>query len=188
MIAVSSRHLTSPGVLPLLILCAFFVVSWGSVEAGDVTVTCTNCEKEVPESSASGEKCPHCGILWLVDSPAPAQTAPGSAEGSGGMSREGAATSEDPFGTDRGRMDPFGAAGERTIDEAGGGAQAEAHGPGRERPANEPRAPRRLEVPPVPPAASEVQQEMTLSTMPLWMKAAFFFGAIGAGYYMLFYR
>ena len=39
-----------------------------------------------------------------------------------------------------------------------------------------------------PPSLQAPQVPMTAATLPVWMKAAFFFGAIGAVYYVMFYR
>jgi hypothetical protein len=51
-----------------------------------------------------------------------------------------------------------------------------------------PGGPVQLPPPPPPsPVASTGPQEFDLATVPLWMKATFFFGSIGLIYYFAFY-
>ncbi|MCA8998795.1 MAG: hypothetical protein KDA80_17485 [Planctomycetaceae bacterium] len=131
---------------------------------GKVTLTCSNCMKEVSVDSEYGQKCPHCGIEWYFDSepdPEPAN-----------LERPRNVPEPDNF-----NISPDGAtAGNRKAAPAGN--QAAPVNPG---------GPVQLAVPPPPPVNGGVPQEMTLATVPTWMKAALFVVALGGLYYVLFY-
>jgi len=40
---------------------------------------CTGCGETVPDSASVGERCPHCGITWVMDSTNPSATLQGGA-------------------------------------------------------------------------------------------------------------
>lgn len=130
-----------------------------------VTVVCGNCEKEVSVTAANGQKCPHCGIIWdepIVFPAAPPSPVVGTDEVSG----------FDFAGEDAAMVQPDGAprAPARQQQAAGNQVQGDP-----------------MQIAP-PPAYSDMPQEMNLATLPLWMKAVLFFGALGGCYYVMFYR
>lgn len=130
--------------------------------AGEI-VTCSVCRKDVAYDASYGQKCPHCGTIWVLDSgidvnaPLPAQ-------------QSNIAQSQRPFAGDAGQMQ----AGQPVQ---GGGVEQRPDG--------------RIQLTPPPPVnvtSVSGPAEFDLATMPVWMKAAFFLVGVGFLYYVAFYR
>lgn len=130
-----------------------------------VTVLCGNCFKEVSVRSDSGQKCPHCGILWDNSPDDPAVMKPKTQESDT---------------TDSG-------AGVRVaipgINPAGVGQ--------RPQPAvvPQPNVPGGQPVAVPQPVQFQTQpQEVTLENLPLWLKVGIFVACMGILYYAVFVR
>lgn len=141
---------------------------------GKITVICSKCGKEVSVDAEYGQKCPHCGIEWVMDVEVPEPRKP--------MNRDPAAASADsPWLPDNSGADPQRnrpAGGQGHADQGGGQVRpAPAHGGG----------PIQLDVPPPPPVNGGVTEDISLSNLPLWLKTLLFVGAAGGLYYVLFY-
>lgn len=124
-----------------------------------VTITCSNCMREVSGDSSTGQTCPHCGIYWAEN---PFVTLPPTNSSSPAMNGNVA----NPDGHRPNIGQPIGV------------------GPG-----NPPVQPGGLapNIAPPPIQLNSGPQEMTLATVPAWLKATIFFIAIGAFYYYVFY-
>lgn len=141
-------------------------------ELGEVIeiVICGECNKEVELTSKHGQKCPHCGIEWAIPVAIPKV-------GSQPASRpNGASEGEVPGGPSLEANHIHGAVPRGNAHAGDAGEQAA------------PRAPRQLEVPDVPASNMNQMQEMDFANIPLWMKAALFFGSVAVLYYMFFVR
>ena len=130
-----------------------------STSSARITIICENCSNEVSGNSDSGQTCPHCGILWDNNPfiPEVATTLPDNQYGN-------------QFPADEG----YGQAG---FAPAQGARVQPQPVPGGNAPA----------AAPAPTPIQTAPQELTLANLPLAIKAAIFFVAIGVLYYFLFY-
>lgn len=134
-----------------------------------VEIICGNCMKPVSLSSDSGQKCPHCGILW--------DTSPLSPEELAALK-----TAEDKARSANSAAPNF--SGEWPMENA----QASAEPNGQPAAAQPPIAQGGQPVAVPPPLQQQTApQELTLETLPLWLKVTIFFACLGVMYYTFFY-
>ena len=134
-----------------------------------VEIICGNCMKPVSLASDSGQKCPHCGILW--------DTSPLSPEELAALK-----TAEDKARSANSAAPNF--SGEWPMENA----QASAEPNGQPAAAQPPIAQGGQPVAVPPPLQQQTApQELTLETLPLWLKVTIFFACLGVMYYTFFY-
>ncbi len=129
-----------------------------------VTVVCGNCFKQVTVKSDSGQKCPHCGILWDNSEPDAAEMKP----------KMQAANSAD--------INPAALAANPGINPAAGQQAQPVVGRQQNVPGGQPVAV------PQPVQFQTQPQEVTLENLPLWLKAGIFCACMGICYYAVFVR
>ena len=129
-----------------------------------VTITCANCMRDVSGNANSGQTCPHCGILW----------------------------DENPFAPEESNVfrpiEPRIAVGpinnENFVDQPAIGGPVPVGAPDPAPVLNAANAPVAV---PQPTQIQSQPQEITLATLPLWMKGSIFVIALGVLYYFAFY-
>ncbi|WP_417847946.1 hypothetical protein [Thalassoglobus sp.] len=133
--------------------------------AGEPTVTiiCGSCMKEVSLTSKSGQECPHCGVLW---DNSPVNKSDFMPVDETGIAMTDATNSNDAV-------------------HGNGAAVQNLRQPAINRP---PVAQAGQPVAVPPPIQSQTQPvELTLETLPLWMKVSIFFVCFGIMYYAFFH-
>lgn len=146
-----------------------------------ITIICGNCEKEVALSSDSGQECPHCNILW-DSSPLDAAELAALKEKEEQAKRAMLGSGNGEFTSEQ--------AGLETNPDANNGFAMNANlnnADGNVNAASNNGLPQPVSVP-APIQYKTQPQEITLKTLPLWLKVAVFGVCMGALYYAVFVR